>query len=154
MVKTKARSKEGNNNDGYCETDDLNLIKQAFMGMLFDGNERKIQSVMYYTYDIGRLGMINDGDLIKCFKNEVSYTMKLIYKHFVSRNECKTYGEAVDLFVMMSEVFVKRLIDLSVYMFNDESKRVFFVNRVQQYIETITDMLRQKQLRLITKQDS
>jgi hypothetical protein len=129
-------------------TDYGRLVQNVFRGVPLNRDGKKVQSLMYYIFDIGRLGL-DDGksspDLIKCFKNEISGIMKGICNAF-SEEKVEDFDEAANLFFMMTEKLMNELRELCQYMFGDQDKVAYFTRRIQQNVDKLILQVRAGEL--------
>lgn len=124
------------------------IVKNAFVGVPRDENSKKVQSLMYYVFDLGRLGLQNNDEVSKCFKNEVSHLMRTVVENKITaRNsqdyEIKDANDAANLFIEMVEAFKLTLTEFLNYIFDDERKRDYMIRRIDIMGNSLSDKIRQ-----------
>jgi hypothetical protein len=127
------------------------LVQNTFLGVPYNKEGRKVQSLMYYIFDIGRLGLTEsegngNSDVIKCFKNEVVNLMKAICNNQSSVETIEDSDQAAAIFQTMSARLVVELSDLCDYIFKNTEKTSYMLRRVQQNVDRLTDSIRQGEL--------
>lgn len=130
------------------------LIRQVFVGYPADDKGRKVQSLMYYIYDVCRLGFElqstgDDKNVVKCFKNEISHLMKSVMTKHLPK-EVKTKDDAAKVFIKMTEVLTKELSSLLTYMFGEMyNKKHYALGRIRDVSDSLSLQIRQDSLHVI-----
>ena len=108
------------------------VVKNAFVGVPKDNDGKKVQSLMYYVFDLGRLGLQNQEEISKCFKNEVSHLMRTVVENKIALRDLnlQTADDAAILFTEMVEAFKLSLSEFLSYIFEVENKRDYMIRRV------------------------
>lgn len=130
------------------------VVYQVFVDSPINKEGRKIQSLMYHVFDLGKLGLGFDQqneDIIKCFKNEVSHIMRELMGSYLFDKKVKvtTNEEAANILVRLIEILNQKLSSLAGYIFGELStKKEYFLRRVREIGDDLVFKLRQGELKV------
>lgn len=130
------------------KTEGNDIVHNVFVGSPVNKG-RIIQPLMYYIFDVGRLGFGFDKggeDLVKCFKNEVSHIVRSILSNY-SIEKIETNDEAADKLVVMSEVLIRDLSNLCDYIFGvNKDKKQYFLKRTREMCDNFIILVRKGEI--------
>jgi uncharacterized protein YaaR (DUF327 family) len=128
------------------------VVYHLFVGTPLTKDGRKIQSLLYYIFDVGRLGFGSDmkeESFVKCFKNEVSHIMRDLISKYVNTDVIEGTDQDIDnvaLMLMIKEALIKRIHELVTYIFTEEEKRMYILKRIEEYTNSLVSLVRNNEI--------